>query len=56
VNLGISAATHKVPGDEKLALCGFSIINISTADRAACGKALQPGRGERHCSLADAPA
>jgi len=37
VNLGVGHRTYKAVRKEKLALCGFSIINISTADRAACG-------------------
>jgi hypothetical protein len=37
VNLEGSRPMYKVAKNEKLAFCGFSIINISTADRAACG-------------------
>jgi hypothetical protein len=37
VNLERNRPMHKAAEHEKLALCGFSIINISTAHRAACG-------------------
>ena len=56
VNLGGGASSCKRPKNEKLAFCGFSIINISTAHRAACGKARRrsftpcpvPGTGRGH--------
>jgi hypothetical protein len=37
VNLGAGQPTCKQLKIKKLAFCGFSIINISTADLAACG-------------------
>jgi hypothetical protein len=37
VNLRREQLTYKASDDEKLAFCGFSIINISTAHRASCG-------------------
>jgi hypothetical protein len=37
VNLEGNRPTHKAAKNEKLAFCGFSIINISTAQRATCG-------------------
>jgi hypothetical protein len=66
VNLGGGAASCKRPKHEKLAFCGFSIINISTAHRAACGKARErssgpcpvpgTGRGHRRRAPAGRPA